>query len=295
MSNFNKENILKIFTILSKFKGAFFNPEKPRYPLGLIRFICRMPVIFDLLSIILQLIDIRRLKFITGNEIYDDTKHPPSDKTSEHLEKVRSYNATVTKNKFITTTRRAENLYQILFSIRATDLENCKLLIIGPRNISELFIAWTYGFSWKNIEAIDLFSTNKKIKVMNMEAMSFADQVFDCVTMSNTLAYAKDVKKTLTEVSRVLKMGGNFAFGVTYSPNNERKKGESSSFITGLPQENINGLKIKEILSEVNLNIFTSISKDKINARNLRQTLHHIGCRKNKSKDEFLDKSFNSY
>jgi hypothetical protein len=29
-------------------------------------------------------------------------------------------------------------------------------------------MAWTIGFAWKNIEAIDLYNTNKKIKVMTV-------------------------------------------------------------------------------------------------------------------------------
>ena len=62
--------------------------------------------------------------------------------------------------KFITTTRRFELLYQLLQIHSPSNIQDMQLLIIGPRNIAELLNAWTYGFKWKNINAIDLFSTN---------------------------------------------------------------------------------------------------------------------------------------
>jgi hypothetical protein len=55
---------------------------------------------------------------------------------------------------------------------------------VGPRNVQELFLAWTFGFKWKNIVGIDLYSTNKKIKVINMNNTNFAEETFDYVSMA---------------------------------------------------------------------------------------------------------------
>ena len=88
-------------------------------------------------------------------------------KKSDDLEEVRNYNFSVTFGKLITRSRRAEIYYKIS-SLIIPDLANKKLLIIGPRNVQELYMAWIYGFSWKNIQAIDLYSSHNKIKVMDM-------------------------------------------------------------------------------------------------------------------------------
>ena len=254
--------------ILGYCKKAITRPEKSRFPIPMIRTFCRLPIIFDCLSLFFQSRDINRVKKIT-NEVDGDS----------HFTNVKTYNAEKTKSKLITTTRRAEILYQILYLYSSRNLKNSKLLIIGPRNIQELFIAWTYGFSWKNINAIDLYSTNRKIKEMNMEDLEYSDGVYDCVTMSNTLAYAKDINKALSEASRVLKPGGQFVFGATYDPENKHL----------WPETDKTGNEIHSMLNKLSLSIFTCISEDKINATNARQTSHIIGCRKKISDDEFLD------
>jgi ubiquinone/menaquinone biosynthesis C-methylase UbiE len=69
---------------------------------------------------------------------------------------------------------------------------------------------------WKNISGINLYSTNKKVTTMNMGSMTFLVNTFDCIVMTDTLAYADDYKKSLSEVARVLKPRGRASFGIIY-------------------------------------------------------------------------------
>src|SRR5262249_40352896 len=121
------------------------------------------PRIFDVVSCFLQLRDAR-----AAAKIREDR---PRD---AFYAKVIDYNAGVTERKVVTTTRRAEIYYQTL-ALPPRDTSAETLLIVGPRNVHELLIAWLYGYRWKNIQAIDLYSTDAKIRVMNMEAMTFQD------------------------------------------------------------------------------------------------------------------------
>ena len=215
------------------------------------------PRIFDLVSCLMQLRDLRALARIRDSR-------PPDT----FYAKVADYNAGVTERKVITTTRRAEIYYQIL-SLPPRDPRVETLLIVGPRNVHELLIAWLYGYRWKNIQAIDLYSTNPKIRVMNMEAMTFLDDSFDAVVMSNTLAYARDTFQCLSEVARVLKPGGRFVFGATYFPQS-----------VDWPGNRVSGNDIRQMLRKLSLAIVFYSAFDKVNSLGGLQTAHVFSTQK---------------
>jgi SAM-dependent methyltransferase len=215
------------------------------------------PGIFDLVSCFMQLRDGRAVAKIR-EDLPRDTFYA----------KVADYNAGVTERKVITTTRRAEIYYQTLaLPPRDTSVET--LLIVGPRNVHELLIAWLYGYRWKNIQAIDLYSTNPKIRVMNMEAMTFPDESFDAVVMSNTLAYAQDTFQCLSEVARVLKPGGRFVFGATYFPQS-----------VDWPGNRVSGNDIRQMLRKLSLAIVFYSAFDKVNSLGGLQTAHIFSAQK---------------
>lgn len=135
----------------------------------------------------------------------------------EHLAHVRNYNVSKTAFRYVTRTRRAEEYYQVI-ALPPRDLSRERLLIVGPRDMHEILMAWSYGFSWKRIEAIDLYATNPKITVMNMEGLTYPPDSFDSIVMAYTLAYAKDVFACLEGLVRVLRPGGHLAFGHYYNP-----------------------------------------------------------------------------
>lgn len=237
---------------------ALLRPEPTSHGIGCFRRLARAPRIFDLTSLFLQMKDRARQNRIVGDYSTDDT----------YFRDVHDYNAGRTVETTVTTTRRAEILYRAA-TILGAPTPSEKILIIGPRDVHELFMAWTYGFARKNIQAIDLYSTNPSIQVMNMEDMSFPDSTFDYITMANTLAYASDTKRCLSECVRVLKPGGRLIFGATYCPTLERFKGNS-----------VSGQIIADILSELDMNIFFHAPIDKINKLNHQQTNHFIGATK---------------
>ena len=244
-------------SVLSSFVRALFFPAKIDQAFLPFRQLLRTPVIFDLISWTLQVKDLALLATIKSSKKVSD----------EYIEKVYDYNAGVTIKKLITSTRRAEHFYRIL-CLPFSCPEKERLLIIGPRNIQELFIAWLYGFSWKNILGIDLYSTNKKIQVMNMEDMSFDENTFDAVAMANTLSYAKDTRTAIAEIARVMKPGARLSFSATYDPNDL------------WPEDSRSASEIKQILHDNNLNIYYFESFDKVNSQGRLQTSHSFGATK---------------
>lgn len=236
---------------------AVFSPAKRAAPSLFGRNILRLPIIFDLVSLVMQLWDLSNVSKLKGLGKLDDP----------HFDAVRNYNAGVTASKQVTTTRRAEEYYAAL-TIPRRNVGNETLLIVGPRNVQELFIAWTFGFCWANIIGIDLYSTNTKIIEMNMENMTFPDNSFDAISMANTLSYAKSTRTALSEAARVLKPGGRFAFSATYDPN-ERWH-----------EDSVSGAEIKAILDDLNLRVYVHYSIDKVNALGRTQTSHTFAVMK---------------
>lgn len=242
---------------LSPVMRALRHPADVPAGAGLWRAWLRTPRVFDLVSCAIQLRDAARVARIHEGG--------PGD---EFYAKVKSYNAGVTQRKMVSTTRRAEMLYQIL-TTPARDVRDERLLIVGPRNMQELFIAWLYGYRWSNIHAIDLYSTHRKIHIMNMEAVGFRDGTFDAIVMANTLAYAKDTFRCLSEMARVLKAGGRFVFGATYFP-------ESRDW----PGNLLTGADIREMLKRLGFRLTAYHAIDKVNSLGGQQTAHLFAVQK---------------
>lgn len=251
-----KRNFL--LALIGKSLRSIISPAHRELPVMPVRSFIRLPIIFDLASLFMQATDYFRLKRIKENFACDD----------EHHRKVLEYNATVTVNKVFTSTRRYEFLYNVL-ALPPRDLRNERILIIGPRNRAELLIAWSHGFSWNNIESIDLYSTNPKIQVMNMEEMTWPDESFDDVSMGLTLSYAKSTKKAISEVARVLKPGGRFVFSVSFVPDSQRWK-----------EARVDGQSIANFLHECSFEIEVHQAIHRMTGDGFRQTLHTFMSRK---------------
>lgn len=200
-------NLKKTKYILSFLKKAITNPEKSRSDTQIFSKILMKPVIFDLYSLFLQAFDLKA--------IYD-IKLPKKNKNSNKTIAIR-HNLLEIQDKVITTTRRVETAYQIATTPWKNN-KNSKLLIIGCRNIVELRQATFFGFRWKNIDGLDLFSTNKKIIESNMEDMKNINSgSYDFVTMVNTLSYSDKPQKVLNEIYRVLKPHGKLIFNFSFN------------------------------------------------------------------------------
>jgi len=256
-------------SILGYFARAITRPSPTRAPTHPLRRFLHLPRMFDVCSVAIQTMNLHYIKSVHENKVANSDRHVAAQK----------HNARVTSQKLITTTRRQEEYYKII-SMPSRDMSKEKLLIVGPRNSSELFMAWTYGFSWDNIHGIDLYSTHPKITAMNMEDMSHADASFDAVTMCATLGYAQNTKTALAEVVRVLKPGGRFAFSVTYDPGTP-----------DWPEETIyNGEKIRDTLHQLGMNIYHHTSTELVNAKDRNQTSHAFGAFKEISEIDLQDR-----
>ena len=259
---------MKLFFI-KKIILSMLNPAPAPFMPGFIKSIAKRPRIFAFIILVAQWLDLKRQTTIKKDYVIND----------EYYKKVQDYNADVTLKKIVTTTRRAEELFQVIV-LPPRNIKDEKLLLIGPRNIQELIMAWVYGFTWKNIEAIDLYSTNQKITVMNMEDMKFDDGLFDAVLMANTFAYAKQPDRLLSEISRVIKPGGKLVFGATFLREETEFYGNR-----------IRGNEIKRILDKLPLDIYYYNPIDKINASGNSQTIHLLGLVKNINNiDEKVDR-----
>jgi SAM-dependent methyltransferase len=254
-------------TTLRYLLRAMRQPEKVASNVGLLRQVLLRPRIFDVVSFLVQFRDVRAVHRVRQTA-----------PAGGFYARVANYNAGVTERKVITTTRRAELCYQIL-SLPPRDVSGESLLIIGPRNMQELLVAWLYGYRWRNIDAIDLYSTNPKIRVMNMEAMTFPDESFDAVVMSNTLAYARDTFLCLSEVARVLKPAGRFVFGATYFPQGQE-----------WPGNRVAGNEIRQMLRKLSLTISFYHAFDKVNSLGGMQTAHILAVQKSDPRNPGFDR-----
>ncbi len=239
---------------------AVAHPMRRARPVQPVRALLRLPLVFDVVSWGLQTRDLGRLARI--REVYAVAK-------DGHHQGVHDYNAGVTLKRPIQSTRRAELYYELL-ALPPRDMSQEKVLIAGPRSVHELLIAWLHGFSWRNISGIDLYSTNPKIALMNMESMTFGDASFDAVAMANTLAYAKDTFAALKEVARVLKPGGRFAFGATFAPGGAEE----------WPGNATTGAEIHDMLRRLGFFVYFYLAADKTNSLGRRQTTHNFACLK---------------
>ncbi len=85
---------------------------------------------------------------------------------------------------------------------------NGPFLDIGPKNEGEVLLYEAHGFT--NVTGIDLFTYSPKIKLMDMQAMTFPDNSFDTILCGWVISYCYDVKKAVSEIVRVAKDGALF-------------------------------------------------------------------------------------
>ena len=115
-----------------------------------------------------------------------------------------------------------------------------KILSVGPRSESELFLLLANGFRWKNITALDLFSYTPKFDIGDMHKMPYKNNSFDIIISGWCLAYSDNIKLALQEKVRVIKNSGIVVIGHGYKPEKKHQR---------IPN------KIDEILSPIKSNV----------------------------------------
>jgi len=114
------------------------------------------------------------------------------------------------KEKYLTGSQELQNKRkEYLVDLLESKIDLSKLkkaLVIGCRDSYEIDLLEKKGI--KDVIGIDLFSMDKRIKVMDMHRMKFGNSMFDLVYCSHVLEHAFDYKGVLCEVVRVLKKNG---------------------------------------------------------------------------------------
>lgn len=153
-----------------------------------------------------------------GIKVYSESK-------AEHLGRNTFEHNFQGMRRSITKHERVLHLIWPLLAIErvARDRSTMKTLSIGPRSEGELLLLAGYGFKWKNIHGIDLFSYCPRIDVGDMHEMPYADSTFDVVFSGWSLGYSDEQERALKEIVRVLKPGGYVAFGQGYNADTGTK------------------------------------------------------------------------
>jgi len=111
---------------------------------------------------------------------------------------------------------------QLLFSIRADNFvwknsRHLRVLIVGPRDESEIFTWIGFDFDKKNIVGLDLISYSDFVSLGDMHKIPFDDDHFDIAVLSHCLNYTHEPATVCAEISRVLRDGGVAVVGDEYT------------------------------------------------------------------------------
>lgn len=208
---------------------------------NLFRFFLRKPIPFKTICKILQLTSKKYISSPTVLETKD-----------ENLNRVIKYTLKqIELNKVFGSNRRMQYYYDLIQCFIKGRLKNKKLLIIGPKFITELFLSWTYGFKWKNIYAIDLISNHPKIKLMDADNLKFKNLKFDAISMANVFGYNKDPHKCIEGISKSLNKDGVLVFNSSQFKNPLEKTPLSAT----LSDDDINNLLKKNFFNVISREI----------------------------------------
>lgn len=142
-----------------------------------------------------------------------------------------------------------QNYYQLAQCYLKEGLSNKKILIVGPKFITELFLAWTYGFKWTNIYAIDIISNHPKIRLMDVDSLNFDDLKFDCISMANVFGYNKNPYDCIKGISDHLNKEGILVFNSSFHKKFLEKTPKSSM---------LSASQLKDLLEQNSFDIISS-------------------------------------
>lgn len=124
-------------------------------------------------------------------------------------------------------------LIQALASINYVfrNAHELKVLSIGPRSETELFLLYGAEFHPDNVRGLDLISYSELVDLGDMHDMPYPDNSFDVIILGWVLGYSHDPQKVANEVMRVAKPGAYVAIGCERAPPKERKKPRKSGIV----------------------------------------------------------------
>lgn len=218
---------------------------------SLFRLFLRKPIPY---KIICKVAQISSRKYIENPKTYSTN--------DDSLVKTIDYTLTQNKqNKVYGSSRRMQTYYHLSEVFQTKPLSECNILIVGPKFIVELILAWTYGFKWKNIDAIDLIQCHPKIKLANVDDFS-SRRKYDVIVMSNVFGYNNNPDGCLASLSSALKEDGLLVYNSAFMRDHANIDGiAKSSMLTSSELKNKmcqKGLSVlAEIIEEKDLSIST--------------------------------------
>ena len=170
--------MFKLIVSIDKFNNQFWKE------------ICLNPFIYKFIGSLFYFANRRKVKILKGID-------PILKDGFNHNFKYREENLQDRPNKCFRIIR-SHNL----------NLSKSKLLIIGPRNFSELLLAFFHGFRWKNIFGLDLYSEHPKVKLANIENIQNNNSEYDVIVCSGVLNYVNKLSLSMNNLIKLTKNGG---------------------------------------------------------------------------------------
>ncbi|MBI2584805.1 MAG: class I SAM-dependent methyltransferase [Rhodospirillales bacterium] len=106
-----------------------------------------------------------------------------------------------------------------------------KVLSIGPRSETELFMLYAAEFHPDNVRGLDIVSYSELVDLGDMHHMPYPDNSFDVIILGWVLGYSHAPQKVANEVMRVAKPGAYVAIGCERAPPKERQKPSKSGIV----------------------------------------------------------------
>ncbi len=148
-------------------------------------------------------------------------------------------------------------------------MKHMRVLTVGPRTESEIFMLTAAGFDPANIRGLDLMSYSPMIDVGDMHDMPYPDGSFDVVVLGWVLAYSSNPVKAVREARRVATKEAVFAVGCEYTPlTHEELKARGSI----LSDDVAHYEKLEDVLNLFEGDVGTIWFQDEIHP-----TMKHIG------------------
>ncbi len=89
------------------------------------------------------------------------------------------------------------------FTKKRVAFQDLSVLCIGCRSTQELESFDNLGFGI--VKGIDIFSIHERIELMDMHALKYSDNSFNCIYMADVIEHSYDINKVISEVIRVCK------------------------------------------------------------------------------------------
>jgi SAM-dependent methyltransferase len=110
---------------------------------------------------------------------------------------------------------------------------DARILSVGPRSEGELLSLAAHGFSWRQVEGLDLISYSPRVRLGDMHHAPYQDHSFDGVVLGWVLAYSEAPAEAAREMVRIVRPGGVIAVGVEYNPLTQEEIVASTGYMPG--------------------------------------------------------------